>query len=117
MTTVDALWRELETKPEDTTLKLALIDALLEAGEDRTAETVRWCLKRGRWPINETVMNTYYWTRKTRYTTKDQAWMLPENVFFSLPSYRYGNGDISEPGDTQAAVHQLQQALVEVGEI
>jgi len=114
MTNSDLLWAELAADPENTTLKLTLIDALLEEGKIGEAEAIRWCVENGRWSCdNRTVKDfphSHFWVCETHVREHGlYPWSLPNSVWVAIRKTRTGT-----PLSAREAVIQLQTALTQL---
>lgn len=97
----DLLWQQLEREPQNTTLKLTLIDALVEDGEQIEAECVRWCLDNHKWPV-ETPTQEPFWADGSMWGT---VWGLDDR--FS-PIWN------KDTRTDRAAILQLRDRLAEL---
>lgn len=104
MKTSDLLWARLELAPQCTTLKMALIDQLLEEGEVVEAETIRWCVVHKKWDIVNTAQD-HFWTEGTD-DVDYWPWYLPPSIFMYL------NNDTK--ATSRECIRQLSSALVKL---
>ena len=64
MDTIELMWKLLEKHPTDDTAKSGLADAYQELGDERMAKTIRWCIRKKRWPKQSIAL---YGSRKNQY--------------------------------------------------